>query len=880
MKANRILALMLAALLLLALLAGCGAPAAPAAEEAPAAETAAEAETRGSPAAAEEEYTLPPEAGCRQLTLYWKSPDESYENCDVWVWYPGKEGHGELFHPCAYGGKVVLNVPVEIEEVGFIVRRDCSEPGGSSWGSATKDFDGDRLAALTGESTEIYLVSGEQMQYTSKDGGLTLDPIRVFKMAGILSPTEIRYIISPAARISSLDEIRVLDGDRALPLEGLSSLGNEVVLGTITLAEPLDLARSYTVEIAGYGSVPAVPTDVFDSEEFIAQYVYDGDDLGATIRGGETEFKLWAPTASAVALRLFEAGEGGEPFAELAMEKGEKGVWSAVYPCGHGTYYTYAVTTCLGTREAVDPYARSAGVNGERGMVIDLGATDPKGFRAAKLKGELRSYSDAVIWEVHVRDFSNTIAGARYPGKYLAFTETGLTNAAGEPVGLDYLKDLGITHVHLQPVYDYATVDESSDAPQFNWGYDPKNYNVPEGSYATDPYDGAVRVNEFKQMVQSLHEAGIGVVMDVVYNHTYSLDSNLNRIVPYYYYRFTYDGSPSNGSGCGNETASERAMFRKYMVDSVCYWAKEYQLDGFRFDLMALHDVETMQQIERALHAINPRALIYGEGWTGGDSPLRDRERASQANIREITASRGAIGAVAVFNDAIRDGLKGSVFDPRDTGYISGKANKATAAQLIFGITGGAKTAGVSWHADDAMVINYMSSHDNHTLWDKLHLSCPDASEEELLEMQRLGAAVVMISKGTPFFLAGEEMLRTKDGDGNSYASSDAVNNLDWDALTSESEAWKMAEYYRELIALRRSNAFFTQADPAAEEIEGSAIRVCWTQGGKPVACAIINPNAAPLDTTLPDGNWELLFGSAEGGVRVPARSVAIFRQK
>ena len=771
-------------------------------------------------------------------------------------------------------------MPEAVEEVGFIVRRDCSEPGGSSWGSATKDFDGDRLAALTGESTEIYLVSGEQMQYTSKDGGLTLDPIRVFKMAGILSPTEIRYIISPAARISSLDEIRVLDGDRALPLEGLSSLGNEVVLGTITLAEPLDLARSYTVEIAGYGSVPAVPTDVFDSEEFIAQYVYDGDDLGATIRGGETEFKLWAPTASAVALRLFEAGEGGEPFAELAMEKGEKGVWSAVYPCGHGTYYTYAVTTCLGTREAVDPYARSAGVNGERGMVIDLGATDPKGFRAAKLKGELRSYSDAVIWEVHVRDFSNTIAGARYPGKYLAFTETGLTNAAGEPVGLDYLKDLGITHVHLQPVYDYATVDESSDAPQFNGGDDPKNYNVPEGSYATDPYDGAVRVNEFKQMVQSLHEAGIGVVMDVVYNHTFSLDSNLNRIVPYYYYRFTYDGSPSNGSGCGNETASERAMFRKYMVDSVCYWAKEYQLDGFRFDLMALHDLETMRQIESALHAIDPQILIYGEGWTGGESPLRDNLRADQANIRAIEATNGGIGAVAVFNDVIRDGLKGSVFDPRDTGYISGKANKATAAQLIFGITGGAKTAGVGWHADDAMVINYMSSHDNHTLWDKLHLSCPDASEEELLEMQRLGAAVVMISKGTPFFLAGEEMLRTKDGDGNSYASSDAVNNLDWDALTPESEAWKMAEYYRELIALRRSNAFFTQADPAAEEIEGSAIRVCWTQGGKPVACAIINPNAAPLDTTLPDGNWELLFGSAEGGVRVPARSVAIFRQK
>ena len=883
MKANRILALMLAALLLLALLAGCGAPAAPAAEEAPAAETAAEAETRGSPAAAEEEYTLPPEAGCRQLTLYWKSPDESYENCDVWVWYPGKDGHGELFHPCAYGGKVVLNVPETVEEVGFIVRRDCSEPGGSSWGSATKDFDGDRFAALTGESTEIYLVSGEQMQYTSKDGGLTLDPIRVFKMAGILSPTEIRYIISPAARISSLDEIRVLDGDRALPLEGLSSLGNEVVLGTITLAEPLDLARSYTVEIAGYGSVPAVPTDVFDSEEFIAQYVYDGDDLGATIRGGETEFKLWAPTASAVALRLFEAGEGGEPFAELAMEKGEKGVWSAVYPCGHGTYYTYAVTTCLGTREAVDPYARSAGVNGERGMVVDLASTDPGGFRAAKLNGGLRSYSDAVIWEVHVRDFSNTIAGARYPGKFLAFTETGLTNAAGEPIGLDYLKDLGITHVHLQPVYDYATVDESSDAPQFNWGYDPKNYNVPEGSYATDPYDGAVRVNEFKQMVQSLHEAGIGVVMDVVYNHTFSLDSNLNRIVPYYYYRFTYDGSPSNGSGCGNETASERAMFRKYMVDSVCYWAKEYQLDGFRFDLMALHDLETMRQIESALHAIDPQILIYGEGWTGGESPLRDNLRADQANIRAIGATNGGIGAVAVFNDVIRDGLKGSVFDPKDAGWINGKAGKTTAARVIFGVRGAQKQSAVNWWVDDAMAVNYMSCHDNLTLWDRLRASCPDASEEELLAMQRLGASVVMLSRGTPFFLAGEEMLRTKGGNGNSYNASDAVNNLDWDSLVPGSAAYDMSRFYRELIALRRSNAFFTEAEVEAEAIAGNVIAVRWTQGGEPVACAFLNPNAEAVSVTLPDGSWTVLLGSDQtvlsGEAAVEGRSALIAKR-
>ena len=880
MKGRKTLALILALLLALTLLSGCGTAAAPSVQPPEEEERAlGQAGEQDSPdaAEAEEEYSLAPEEGCNQLTLYWSYPGGSYENCDVWVWFPGRDGHGELFHPCAYGAKVVLNVPQDVSEVGFIVRRDCSDPGGSSWGSATKDFDGDRFAEITGRDTTIYLKSGEQMQYTSRDGGVTLDPIRVFKLAGIQSPTEIRYSLSPAKRIASLDEVAVYDGDTRLALSGLSSLNNEVVSGTITLAEPLDLSHSYEVEIEGYGRIPALPTGIFDSQEFLDAYVYEGDDLGATVKGGKTVFKLWAPTASAVTLNLYEAGDGGAAFAEVPMTPGDKGVWSAEYDCGYGVYYTYSVTTALGTQEAVDPYARSAGLNGERGMVVDLRATDPEGFRASGYCDDIASYGDAVIWEVHVRDFSNALSSSRYPGKYLAFTEEGLTNAASLPAGLDYLKWLGITHVHLQPIYDFATVDEGSDAPQFNWGYDPKNYNVPEGSYATDARDGAVRVNELKQMVQSLHNCNIGVVMDVVYNHTYSLDSNLNKIVPYYYYRFAADGTPSNGSGCGNETASDRAMFRKYMVDSVCYWAQEYKIDGFRFDLMALHDLETMQAIESALHAINPKALIYGEGWSGGTSALRDKLQANQANIRQITASKGAIGSIAVFNDAIRDGLKGSVFDPKDAGYINGSVNKATAGKLIFGLLGGEKTPGISWSVDGAMVINYMSSHDNNTLWDKLHMTCPDASEEELLAMNRLGAGVVMIARGTPFFLAGEEMLRTKGGDGNSYASSDAVNNLDWDALTPQSEAWHMAEYYRELIALRRSNAFFTTADVSAALSGEHAILVTWSQNGKAVACAVINPDASAFDAALPEGNWSVLFGSAEDGTVVPGRSVTVF---
>ena len=825
------------------------------------------------PALSEEaEYELAKEPGTRQLTLYWNHPDADYSKCDVWLWFPGKDGSGQVFHPCAYGVKCVVNVPEDVSEVGFIVRRNCSNPGGSSWGEATKDVDEDRYAVLTGAETKIYLLPGDAMQYTSTDGGKTLDPIRLFQIAGIISPTEIRYLISPAARIEDVNDVHVRQAGRDMEIAKLSSLNNKVTTGVITVSEPLDAAQLYTVEIAGFGEVTAVPTDIFDSKDFIEQYTYAGDDLGAVIVGDKTVFKVWAPTASAVNLNLFEAGNDCDAYAVIAMEKGGQGVWSAEAPCGHGTYYTYSVTTALGTQEAVDPYARTLGVNGNRGMVVDLSLTDPEGFRDSAYYDQLETYGDAVIWEVHVRDFSNTIASSQYPGKYLAFTETGLTNASGVPIGVDYLKNLGITHVHFQPIYDYATVDETGSGSQFNWGYDPKNYNAPEGSYATDPYHGEVRINELKQMVQSLHDNGMGVVMDVVYNHTYAIDSNLNRIVPYYYYRFGYDGSTSNGSGCGNETASNRVMFRKYMVDSVCYWAQEYKIDGFRFDLMALHDVTTMQEIEKALHEINPKAIIYGEGWTGGTSALRENFQASQANIKQVKATGDGIGAIAVFNDVIRDGLKGSVFDLKGSGYANGSANKTNAKKVIFGIQGGVRTTAATWNVDNAMVINYVSSHDNHTLWDKLHATNPDATEETLLAMNRLCAATVLLSRGTPFFLAGEEMLRSKDMDGNSYASSDAVNNLDWEALTPDSAPMAMSQYYQGLIQLRRDkfeNAdsayrFLTETAPVGDVLESGAIAVTWSDDTGVIAYAVVNPLTATLQLPAPEG-WTAYTAPVQG---------------
>ncbi len=836
-----------------------------------------------------EEFELPKEAGKNQLSIYWHSDTADYSKCDVWMWWDDADGRGYEFHPSNYGVKCVVNVPESVTQVGFIVRKECSEPCGTSWGEAVKDWDTDRFAVITGEETHIYLLEGDGRQFESTDGGKTLQEIKIFSACGIISFNEIRYSIAPAMRIESLSAVHVYEEGKELSVESLSSLNNEVVTGVIKTKETLDIRKNYSVTIDGFGSSPAMPTKIFDSPEFIEKYVYDGDDLGAVIgEDGKTTFKVWAPTASKVVLNLFEAGDGGDAFEKDEMVFGDKGVWSFTADCGHGTYYTYTVTTAAGTQEAVDPYAKAAGVNGNRGMVIDLKSTDPAGFRDVIYNPDLSSYQDAVIWEVHVRDFSNKLASSKFPGKYLAFTETGLTNASGLPAGVDYLKMLDITHVHLQPVYDYQTVDETHPEDQFNWGYDPKNYNVPEGSYSTDPYNGEVRVNEFKQMVKALHEAGIGVIMDVVYNHTYDGNSNLNKIVPYYYYRYTSDGKNSNGSGCGNETASERAMFRKFMVDSVSYWLTEYDLDGFRFDLMALHDVTTMQEIETAVHTLKPKALIYGEGWTGGTTTLMENLQMTQKNAQKIVATGDAIGTIAVFNDTIRDGLKGSVFDQKGAGYINGNASKTNANNVIFGLSGAAKEYKQSWYAVDQMVINYMSCHDNNTLWDKLLATNPDATDEERIRMNRLGAAAVLFSKGTPFFLAGEEMLRTKNGDHNSYKSSDEINNINWDALTPDSEAWKMVHYYADLISVRKANPFIKTAGQTFTLLDGNAVECVWAEEENVLGILVLNPSDEPMTFDLPEGTFVIDMtsepaafegaGNTVGGtVTIPAKSFVFF---
>ena len=697
---------------------------------------------------------------------------------------------------------------------------------------------------------------------------------KIINFAGMVDLGKIQYNLSCDDTSVSLDQVKVYDGDAELKVIGITVDNENKDTAVVKVDAELDICKSYRIAIEGYGEKIIVPTGIFDTEYFINSFTYDGDDLGAVINGDSTTFKVWAPTATRVVLNLFTSGHEGEAYKNVDMVKCERGVWAHTEACGHGTYYTYTVTTCVGTQEAVDPYSKAVGLNGERGMVVDLSKTNPDGWAEDNFVSNIKSFSDAIIWEVHVRDFSNKIENSKYRGKYLAFTERGLVNEHGMPVGVDYLVDLGITHVHLLPVYDYATVNEADPDSEFNWGYDPKNYNAPEGSYSTDPYNGEVRIREYKKMVMGLHNAGIAVVMDMVYNHTYSADSCFNRIVPYYSYRYEASGKNVSESGCGNDTASERYMYGKFMADSTKYWVEEYKLDGLRFDLMGMHDLATMQKVENGVHSVNPKAIIYGEGWDMGKT-IDGSARATQKEISKIVPVDGAIGGIAVFNDVIRDGLKGSVFIDDSQGYISGDGAESFPA-VLFGIQGGSGEND-GWQVDNAMVVNYMSAHDNNTLWDKLAMSNPDDSVETRFAMNRLGITMLMISKGMVFFQAGEEMLRSKPmGDGkfdeNSYKSSDEINNIRWNLIKDGSMEKEMSEYYKGLIKMRKSHSIFTDNNT---EITGELIdnkngrayvTISDSNGGK--ALILINPTAENMTHEL-DSAWSMICDGTKAGAEV-----------
>lgn len=533
------------------------------------------------------------------------------------------------------------------------------------------------------------------------------------------------------------------------------------------------------------------------------QFAYFGNDLGAVYSKDKTVFTFWSPEASSVKVKLFATGsddeQGAKVIAELPMVKTAENVWRAEYMGDHkNEYYTYVIDFNGKIVETVDIYTKAAGVNGNRGMIVDLKSTDPEGWNEDK-HIFVSSPTDAIVWEVHVKDFSHSPSSGvtdNHRGKYLAFTEhTTLYGEGIVPTCVDYLKQLGVTHVQINPFYDFGSVDEGKSDDSFNWGYDPKNYNVPEGSYSTNPYDGNVRITECKQMIKALHDAGIGVIMDVVYNHTYQAQGSFfDRSVPGYYYRYNKDGSWSNGSGCSNDTASEHLMFRKYMIDSVLYWAKEYHLDGFRFDLMGLHDAHTMRLIRQALddNFGKGNVILYGEGWYMGTACAFGTEMANQGAIRSMKG-------VGAFNDNMRDAIKGSVFGAYDKGFVQCGACAERIKSGIMAETG-------SWAGEAAQCVNYASCHDNYALYDKLILSERGGTGyserfDYLVSMIKLSAAVVLTSRGIPFFLAGEEIARTKFGDENSYCSSANINHIDWENTGHYAD---LILYYQGLIRLRK----------------------------------------------------------------------------
>ena len=535
------------------------------------------------------------------------------------------------------------------------------------------------------------------------------------------------------------------------------------------------------------------------SNDFDNYFSYDGE-LGALYEKEGTLLRVWTPTAKSVEVWIYADDSFKGPSTKIEMVQKPKGIFEAYLPGDqHGTIYVYKILF-LNNRESisVDPYARATTVNGMKSVIADLNRTNPDGWGERLPAFGLPE--EAIIYELHIRDFSiSETSGIVNKGKFLGLTEKNTQNASGRKTGLDYLIDLGITHIQILPMFDYATVDEANlTEPQYNWGYDPLNYNVPEGSYSTDPFDPFNRIFELKQMIRTLHDNGLRVIMDVVYNHVYDpKDQALERTVPGYFYRYNADGSLANGTGVGNDTASERHMMRKYIIDSVKYWAKEYHLDGFRFDLMGIHDSVTMNAIREALDKIDPSIIIIGEGWEMS-TPLPEDLKASQRNAQ-------AMPRIAHFNDSIRVALKGSDFgDEKDRGFISGK--NYLEDLLLRNIKGAMHLSSHSSYVDPEQVIQYVEAHDNLTLYDKLLRSNPDDSEEVRIKRHTLATSIVLLSQGVPFIHGGQEFLRTKAGVANSYQSPDEINQFEWERVTTFQES---VAYVKGLIALRKSEYLF-----------------------------------------------------------------------
>ena len=571
----------------------------------------------------------------------------------------------------------------------------------------------------------------------------------------------------------------------------------------------------------------------------------------------KTVFSLFAPNdAKKVTLRIYQEGLGGKVLKTVKMQRTGNEQWTATVRGDlMGKFYTFDV----GLGECAGVFAKAVGVNGKRGAIIDMSKTNPDHW-CCDQRPVVKSPSDLIIYEMHHRDFSIARSDAKYPGKFMALTE---------PWAIDHLKTLGVNAIHILPSYDYASVDETrlSDN-KYNWGYDPLNYNVPEGGYSTDPYNPEVRIREFKEMVKALHKAGIGVILDVVYNHTYDIEnSNFQRTYPDYFYRKTADGQYSNGSGCGNETASDKPMMRKFMLESVKYWIKEYHIDGFRFDLMGVHDIQTMNDIRQMVDQIDPTIFIYGEGWSAGPCAYPQEQLGMKANIPQMPA-------IAAFSDEIRDALRGPFSDDTKPGWLGGSADEES---IKYGIAGAISHPQVDmtkvnystspWALEPTQMISYVSCHDDMCLVDRLKASIPGISNEELIRLDLLAQTAVFTSQGVPFMLSGEELLRDKKGVHNSFESPDEINHLDWSNKTKYPQVF---EYYKNLIQLRKNHPAFRlgNADLVRKHLEfleapkGAVAFRLKNYAGRDDwrdIIVILNANKTSVEVSIPEGNYTVV---------------------
>ena len=827
-----------------------------------------------------------PTAQCASLKVHYKrTSPTSYNDWGLWLWaFKGTGLPESVVTPFSNSNKdadgfgyIETLVPISagVTELGLIPRLK------SEW---TKDMDQDRIVKLdANKSAEIWIKQGDAYIY---DNRLFTLPAEIWS-ANIETLRTIKVVISKPYGLAgagfSLEGFGAPNVISATKINDNSNGSSSLKQWLLTTDADIPLGSALTVKHTDadparvYGERLAVAGNVFTSPAFVNNFTYEGDDLGSVFTAAKTDFRVWAPTASAVSLVTYAtASTPKEDAVVTPMTLDVKGTWVATLTGNKaGQVYNYRVTAGGNTEEAVDPYARSVTIDGNRGVVMDLAATNPTGWTSYTKPAFSGRLVDSVMYELHVRDASidpSSGVSAANRGKFLGLTELGKTVKVGKvtsPTGLSAIKDLGVTHVQLLPMYDYASGGLESN-PTFNWGYDPKNFNAPEGQYSSNPANPVARVKELKSAIMAMHKAGLRVTMDVVYGHVASAtEFSQQLIVPGYWFRRDANGVLHNGSGCGNDTATERPMVRKFIVDSMKYWTKEYKLDGFRIDQMGLWDVGTMNAVRAGVSSIEPKATMIGEGWTMG--PSIGLPKGTQGELRNMPG----IGA---FNDGIRNAVKGSPDGLSDGGYVNGSPG-GTINAVKSGIIGNTfnENVTVPWLVLDAgQAVNYAEAHDNMTLFDKLWAVNSQTSRAAVAKQSRQIASLLFLAQGTPFIQAGQEFLRSKDGDPNSYRSPDSVNSIKWGERAKEATT---VAYYKGLIALRKAHPAFRQSSPTviakivkflsapndvlAYSIDGKAVKDSWA-----TIVVASNPNASAKKVVLPaKATWLVKVLNDKAGV-------------